>query len=65
MKIFDASSVICILTEINFPKILDVCKENGYSIARLMIAHLTPSRMQKGIAQLKLMDIQPHMTKMN
>lgn len=33
MKIFDTSSVICILQDIRFPKILEICKKNGYSIA--------------------------------
>lgn len=33
MKIFDTSSVICILSEISFPKILDVCIKRNYSIA--------------------------------
>ncbi|NLX38123.1 MAG: hypothetical protein GXY73_01215 [Methanothrix sp.] len=33
MKIFDTSSVICILSEICSPKILDICIKNGYSIA--------------------------------
>jgi predicted nucleic acid-binding protein len=33
MKIFDASSVICILQDIRSPKILEICKKNGYSIA--------------------------------
>jgi len=33
MKIFDASSIICILREINFPKALDICVKRGYQIS--------------------------------
>jgi predicted nucleic acid-binding protein len=33
MKIFDTSSVICIFSEISFPKILDICIKRGETIA--------------------------------
>ena len=33
MKIFDTSSIICILREIKFPKALDTCTKRGYQLA--------------------------------
>jgi len=33
MKIFDTSSIICILREIRFPKVLDICLKRGYRLA--------------------------------
>ena len=33
MKIFDTSSIICILREIRFPKALDICTKRGYQIS--------------------------------
>jgi len=33
MKIFDTSSIICILREIRFPKALDTCAKRGYQLA--------------------------------
>ncbi|MEN6610740.1 MAG: hypothetical protein ABFC24_07850 [Methanoregulaceae archaeon] len=33
MKIFDTSSIICILREIRFPKALDTCMKRGYQLA--------------------------------
>jgi predicted nucleic acid-binding protein len=33
MKIFDTSSIICILREIRFPKALDTCEKRGYQLA--------------------------------
>ncbi len=33
MKIFDTSSIICILREIQFPKALDICIKHGYWLA--------------------------------
>ncbi len=33
MKIFDTSSIICILREIRFPKALDTCTKRGYRLA--------------------------------
>jgi len=33
MKIFDTSSIICILREIRFPKALDSCIKQGYQLA--------------------------------
>lgn len=33
MKIFDTSSIICILREIRFPKALDTCVKRGYQLA--------------------------------
>ena len=32
MKIFDTSSIICILREIRFPKALDICMKRGYRL---------------------------------
>jgi predicted nucleic acid-binding protein len=32
MKIFDTSSIICILREIRFPKALDTCMKRGYRL---------------------------------
>jgi len=32
MKIFDTSSIICLLREINFPKALDTCTKSGYQL---------------------------------
>ena len=32
MKIFDTSSIICILREIKFPKALDTCMKSGYRL---------------------------------
>jgi predicted nucleic acid-binding protein len=33
MKIFDTSSIICLLREIRFPKALDTCTKCGYQLA--------------------------------
>jgi predicted nucleic acid-binding protein len=32
MKIFDTSSIVCILREIRFPKALDICMNRGYRL---------------------------------
>jgi len=32
MKIFDTSSVVCIFSEIKYPKIFEICKEYGYQL---------------------------------
>jgi predicted nucleic acid-binding protein len=33
MKIFDTSSIICILREIRFPRALDICTKSGFRIS--------------------------------
>ena len=33
MKIFDASSIVCLLREANFPKALEICKKHGYNLS--------------------------------
>ena len=32
MKIFDASSIVCLLREANFPKAFEICKKHGYDL---------------------------------
>ena len=32
MKIFDASSIVCLLREANFPKAIEICKKHGYDL---------------------------------
>lgn len=33
MKIFDASSIVCLLREANFPKAFEICKKHGYDLS--------------------------------
>lgn len=33
MKIFDTSSIVCLLREANYPKALEICKKHGYSLS--------------------------------
>lgn len=33
MKVFDTSSIVCIFREIEYPKVLDVCKSLGYQLS--------------------------------
>ncbi|MDD4455803.1 MAG: hypothetical protein PHI67_10915 [Candidatus Methanomethylophilaceae archaeon] len=33
MKIFDTSSIVCIFREVQYPRILDVCKGLGYRLS--------------------------------
>jgi predicted nucleic acid-binding protein len=33
VKIFDASSIVCLLREANFPKAFSICKEHGYDLS--------------------------------
>ena len=33
MKIFDASSIVCLLREAHFPKAFELCKKHGYSLS--------------------------------
>lgn len=33
MKIFDTSSIVCIFREVQYPKILDACKDLGYRLS--------------------------------
>jgi predicted nucleic acid-binding protein len=33
VKIFDASSIVCLLREANFPKAFEICKKHGYDLS--------------------------------
>jgi predicted nucleic acid-binding protein len=33
MKIFDTSSIVCLLREANFPKAFEICKKHGYDLS--------------------------------